>query len=77
VSDAPPIVSGRGVLLAMQLVSRKHVPQPELRLQAAVALGDATRYQRLRVDGAPIGKARQSVDGAQPFDKGAWVDGSK
>src|SRR5262249_60876205 len=38
VGDAPPIVRRGQILLAVELLSAKHVPQPEFRLQAPVSL---------------------------------------
>src|SRR5207302_746786 len=59
--DATPVVGRRRVLLAMELLAGKYIPQPKLRLQPALALGHTTSHQRLGVDLPPIGKARQSI----------------
>ena len=56
-------------------VAAEHVPQPELGLDAAVALaGDAAGDQRLGVDGAPVGKARRHVGIGDLFDEGGGID---
>ena len=75
VRDAPPVVGRREVLLAVELLAGEHVPQPELGLQPPVALArDAAGDQRLRVDGAPVGKARHGVDVGDLFDEGRRID---
>ena len=61
VGDAAPVVGGGEVLLAGELLGLEHVPQPEFGLEPAVGLArDAAGHQRLRVDGAPVGKARHA-----------------
>ena len=59
----------------VELLAGEHVPQPELGLQPAVGLaGDAAGDQRLRVDRAPVGKARHRVDVGDLLDVGRRVD---
>ena len=65
---APPVVGRGEILLAVELLAGEHVPQPELGLQPAVALArDAAGDQRLRVDRAPVGKARHVIDVGDSF----------
>jgi hypothetical protein len=55
--------------------NREHVPQPELRLHAAVGLPrDAAGHQRLRVDGLPVLEARHRVDVDDLLEVGLLVD---
>ena len=73
--DAAPVVGHGEILLPGELLAGEHIPQPELRLQTAVGLtGDAAGDQRLRVDGAPIGEARQRVDVGDALDVGRRID---
>ena len=75
--DAPPDFRRGEILRAGELLRRGNVPQPEIGLQPAVALArDAAGDQRLRVDDAPIGKARQHVDVGDPLDIGAGSIGA-
>ena len=75
--DAPPIVGRSGVLLTVQLLSGEHIPQSELGLEPALALRDAAGHKRLRIDRAPVGKARQIVDAIDLFDESCRVDRGK
>ena len=78
VSDAPPIVGRGEILLAVELLSGKHVPQPEFRLQTPIRLtADAPGDKRLGVDVAPIRKARHRIDAGNPFDIGRRIDRSE
>ena len=53
----------------------EHVPQPEFGFEPAVALArDPPGRQRLRVDGAPIGKSRHGVNVGDFFKKGRRID---
>ena len=75
VGDAAPIVGRGEILLAGELLAGEHVPEPELGLQAAVALaGDASGGKRLRVDGAPIGKVRHGVNAGDFLEEGGGID---
>ena len=59
VRDTSPVLRGRGVGKAGQLLFGIDVPQPELDPEAAVALRlHRPRHQRLGVDLAPVAKAR-------------------
>ncbi len=73
--DAPPVVGGGVVLLAVQLLAGEHVPQPELGLEPTLALGDAAGDERLRVDLPPVRKARQVIDGVDLLDVSGGIDG--
>ena len=75
--DAPPVVGRGGVLLAVQLLAREHVPEPELGLETALGLGDAAGDQRLRIDLSPVGKARDGVDVRDFFEIGGLIDRGK
>ena len=44
--------------IAAQLLPGEDIPQPELRLETAVGLGDAAGDQCLGIDLPPVGKAR-------------------
>ena len=73
--DTAPDVGRGEILRAGELLGGGHIPQPEFRLQPAVALArDAAGDQRLGVDGAPIGKPRQRVDVRDPLDIGRGID---
>ena len=75
VRDPPPDVGRGEILRAGELLVGGDVPQPEFRFQPAVALpGDAAGDQRLGVDGAPVGEARQSVDVGDPLEIGLRID---
>ena len=75
VRDAAPVVRRGEILLAGELLAGDHVPQPELDLEPAVALArDAAGDQRLRVDRAPVGKARQRVEARDLLDVGRRID---
>ena len=75
VSDAPPIVGGGEILLAGELLARQHVPQPELGFQPSVRLTrDPPDRERLRVDGAPVRKARHRVHARDLFKKGGRIE---
>ena len=53
-----------------------HVPEPEFGRETSVRLaGDAPDDQRLRVDRAPVGKARRRIDVGDLLDEGGGVDG--
>src|SRR3569833_2111734 len=74
VADAAPVVLRGEVLLAVELLPGEHVPQAEFRFEAAIALaGDTSGDQRLRVDGAPVGKARHRVRIGDLLDEGRRV----
>ena len=76
--DPPPVVRRREILLAVELLAGEHVPQPEFRLQAAVALPrDAAGDQRLRVDRAPVGKTRHVIAIGDLLDEGGRIDRRK
>jgi hypothetical protein len=62
-------------LLAVLLLAREHVPQPEFGAHAPVALArDAAGHQRLRVDRAPVGEARHGIRVDDILDEGGGVD---
>ena len=78
VRDAAPIVRRGEILLAGELLSGQHVPKTEFGLQPPVGLaGDAPGRQRLRVDGAPVGKPRHGVDVDDLFQKSGRIDRRK
>ena len=59
----------------VELLAGEHVPQPEFGLEPSVALPrDAAGDQRLRVDRAPVGKARQRVGVGDLLDIGRRID---
>ena len=75
VGDAAPIVRRGEILLAGKLLAGEHVPQPEFGFQPAVALaGDAAGDERLRIDGAPIGKVRHVIDAGELLQERGGID---
>src|SRR5260221_9370 len=69
VGDAPHVVGLAKELLAVEIVSGEYVPQPVFDLVAAVlSAADAAGDERLRVDHAPILKARIRVDRLDALD---------
>jgi hypothetical protein len=57
------------------LLAGEHVPQPELSLETAVGLAcHAPGGERLRIDGAPIGEVRHSVDAGDFLEERRRID---
>ena len=75
VSDAAPVVRRREILLAGELIAGEHIPQPEFDLEPPIGLArHAARDERLRVDCAPVRKARHGVDIGYLFDVSGRID---
>ncbi len=75
VGDAAPVVGLGEELGAGELLAGEHVPQPEFDLEAAVGLTrDAPDHEALRVDHAPILKARSHVDILDLLDECRGLD---
>ena len=75
VGDAAPVVRRGEILLAGELLAGEHVPQPEFGLEPAVGLPrHRSGHQRLRIDGAPIGKVRHRVDAGDVLDESRRID---
>ena len=73
--DSPPVVGRGEILLAVELLAREHIPQPEFSFEPSIRLlGDTACDQRLRVDDAPIGKARHGVAVRYSLGKGPRID---
>ncbi len=73
--DAPPVLRGRGVGKARELLARDHVPKPELDLEPAVRLRlHSTSHQHLCVDEPPVAEARLRLHVADLLDEGACIE---
>ena len=75
VGDAAPVVRRREILLPGELLAGDHVPEPKFGFEPAVVLpGHTAGNERLRVDGAPVGKARHGIDARDLLDVGGRID---
>ena len=75
VAEATPVVGRGRELLAVELLAGEHVPQANVGAEPAVRLPvDASDHERLRVDRAPVGKARHRVEVGDFLDIGGGID---